>query len=518
MSGLAGAVTLGRGVRPDVDTVSRMLEALEGRRWGPRRIWGDGHAILAYRFTGTPDCDDLQPVVDVPSGVAIVVDAHLGNREKLRRQLGATRDGDAHLILAAYARWGDDFVEHLDGEFAVVLVDRTKRKVLLARDALGVKPLYVADTAGGLLFASTLPAVLAAGGLDTSIDPEALHHYLSRSSVVPAPRTIVKGVRKLPPATLRVIDADGTRDRVYWKPDRQSDGDLERWSQHEWHDAAHEALLAAVRSRLPGSGPVSVLLSGGLDSSLLVALLADCHRGGINTFSIGFDSSEGVAGDEFEYSSVVARRFGTTHHCLHVPTAELVPAVAAAVEDMAEPMAAHEAPAFHLLARHASEHTDTVMSGQGADEVLGGAVDHRSGFGAELEPLGDAVRMTRVWGVEATMPFLDRHLVELAVQHPERERGGSDVLAALGRHLLPDDVVHRPKGHLLLPALMNLDGPVLGLVRDTLSSQAARGREMLQPHVMETLLAAQRGSALPAGVNGLWQLTVLEMWLQRHRV
>ena len=163
MSGLAGALTLGRGLRPDVDTVSRMLEALEGRRWGPRRIWGDAHAVLAYRYAGTPDCSDLQPVVDADSGIAIVVDAHLGNREKLRRQLGAPRDGDAHLILAAYARWGEGFVEHLDGEFAVVLVDRARRKVLLARDALGVKPLYVADTAGGLLFASTLPAVLAAG-------------------------------------------------------------------------------------------------------------------------------------------------------------------------------------------------------------------------------------------------------------------------------------------------------------------------------------------------------------------
>ena len=514
MTGLAGSVTLGRGVRPDVDAVSRMLEALEGRRWGPRRIWGDGLAVLGYRYAGIPECDSLQPVVDADAGLAVVLDGALSNRDDLRRRLG--RDGDdAHLVLAAYARWGEGFVEHLDGEFALAVADHATRTVLLARDALGVKPLYVADTSDGVLFASTLPALLAAGGVDTSIDQEALDHYLGRSSVVPAPRTMLRGVRKLPPATVRVITADDTRDRVYWHPTPTDDAAPGPGPQHRWRDAVHDALLSAVRSRLPQSGPVSVLLSGGVDSSLLVALLADCHRGPITTFSIGFDSADGVPGDEFEYSRMVARRFGTTHHCLHVPTADLVPAVAEAVADMPEPMAGHDAPGFHLLARHVSQYTASVMCGQGAHEVLGAGATRDA---QELEPLRDALGMTAAWGVEATAPFLDRHLVRLAAHHRLREPGGPGVLEELGRHLLPDGVSQRPKRHLLLPALMHLDGPVLALVRDTFSAAGARSRAILQPQALETLLAAQRGSALPSGVNALWQLAVLEMWLQHHGV
>jgi len=515
MSGLAGAVSLLR--RPDVDAVGRMLDALQGRRWGPRRIWGDGHAVLGFRYSTVPEGATLQPVVDVDAGLAVVVDGRLANRGALRQDLALPTDDDAHLVLAAYRRWGEGFVDHLDGEFALMLVDHARRTVLLARDALGVKPLYMAETADGVLVASTLPALLAGGGVDTSIDEEALQHYLGHSSVAPAPRTILRGVRKLPPATLRVLTADGARDRVYWRPAPPDEAVPDQGPQYRWRDDVHDSLLSAVRRRLPRSGQVSVLLSGGVDSSLLVALLSDCHRGEITTFSIGFDSVDGVQGDEFEYSRVVARRFGTTHHCLHVPTSDLVPAVTQAVEDMPEPMAGHDAPGFHLLARHVSEHTDSVMCGHGAQEVL--ASGHRPEHtAAELETVGDTLTMTGAWGVEATAPFLDRDLVRLAARHRLHEPGGPSVLELLGRHLLPDGVTHRPKRHLLLPALMHLDGPVLALVRDTFSSAGARSRALLQPQALETLLEAQRGGALPAGVNALWQLAVLEMWLQHHGV
>ena len=197
MSGLAGAVSLLR--RPDVDAVGRMLDALQGRRWGPRRIWGDGHAVLGFRYSTIPEGDALQPVVDVDAGLAVVVDGGLANRVALRQDLALPTDDDAHLIVAAYRRWGEGFVDHLDGEFALMLVDHARRTVLLARDALGVKPLYMAETADGVLVASTLPALLAGGGVDTTIDEEALQHYLGHSSVAPAPRTILRGVRKLPP-------------------------------------------------------------------------------------------------------------------------------------------------------------------------------------------------------------------------------------------------------------------------------------------------------------------------------
>src|SRR6185503_13191370 len=143
--------------------------------------------------------------------------------------------------------------------------------LVLARDRLGVKPLYLAELhGGGLRAASTLPALVRAGGVDTSIDPVALHHYLSWHSVVPAPRTILRGVTKLPPATVLTIEPDGRRaSHVYWDPPFERRADIE-----DWPGAMREALQRAVRRRMVADVPVGILLSGGLDSSLIVALLA----------------------------------------------------------------------------------------------------------------------------------------------------------------------------------------------------------------------------------------------------
>ena len=177
--------------------------------------------------------------------------------------------------------------------FAFAIHERDSGRLLLARDRLGIKPLYLAETPGRLRFASTLPALLAGGGIDTSIDPVALHHYLTWHAVVPAPRTILQGVRKLPPATLlrdRGRRAAQRRSATGSRPTAASP-EHALWDERDWQDAVLDALRTAVDRRLVADVPVGVLLSGGLDSSLIVGA---ARRGrpdaGWQTFSIGFES------------------------------------------------------------------------------------------------------------------------------------------------------------------------------------------------------------------------------------
>src|SRR5699024_605191 len=162
------------------------------------------------------------------------------------------------------------------GSFAIAITDRRRQRVLLIRDRLGIQPLYIASLNGKLRFASPLPALAASGGIATTIDPVALHHYMSWHSIVPAPRTILAGITQLPPATIQLIESDGQiRERVYWKPTYQRSARYADWRREDWQQAIHQALPTAVtRSQVP-NGPPGVQLSGGLDSSLLVALLAE---------------------------------------------------------------------------------------------------------------------------------------------------------------------------------------------------------------------------------------------------
>jgi asparagine synthase (glutamine-hydrolysing) len=347
------------------------------------------------------------------------------------------------------------------------------------RDRLGIKPLYLAELDGALRFASTLPALLAGGGIDTEIDSVALHHYLSWHAVVPAPLTILRGVRKLPPATVLRIDADGRRrQRTYWRAEFARRDEQAEWGEREWAEAVLESLRIAVKRRMVADVPVGVLLSGGIDSSLIVGLLAEAGQEGLATFSVGFDDVGTREGNEFRYSDLIAQQFGTDHHKLTVPTERMLPALGGAIRAMSEPMVSHDAVAFYLLSQEVSKSLKVVQSGQGADEVFAGyswyrPLEHADGDGAELyrdaffdrphdelagtlteryllesdvsrafqerhfagpgaqdavdralrldteimlvdDPVKRVDNMTMAWGLEARTPFLDHELVELA--------------------------------------------------------------------------------------------------------
>lgn len=592
MCGIAGELAF-RGARVRLRSVELMTDSMADRGPDGEGVWSNSWVALGHRRLSIIDLSEAgaQPMIDEGAGLALVFNGCIYNHHELRRELqqhyAFDSSSDTEVIIKAYRHWGENFVDHLVGMFAIALVDHRRNQVVLARDRLGIKPLYLASVDGSLRFASTLPAVLAGGGVDTGIDNVALHHYLSWHSIVPAPRTILAGVRKLPPATVRVVTPDGGhRDRVYWKPDYVRRQDQALWTPDDWREALHQALRTAVARRLVADVPVGVLLSGGLDSSLLVALLAEAGQAGLNTFSIGFDGTGGESGDEFEYSDLIARNFGTDHHRLHIPVSEFAPAVADAVAAMPEPMASHDVPAFFLLSKAVSEHVKVVQSGQGADEVFAGYAYHqpaaavareqalgafteafvdrshaqmldvlepewlclrdvsRERLAAELavpgaetaldailrldthvlmpdDPVKRVDSMTMASGLEARVPFLDQDLVSLAAACPpglKAGQGGKGVLKDLGRGVLPDDVIDRPKGYFPVPALRHLEEPFLSMVSDALHSPEAKQRGLFRSDFVEGLLANPNERFTLARGNLLWHLAVLEMWLQQHGV
>src|SRR3954454_18017344 len=206
MCGLAGELRV-RG-RPDLVALRRMQDAMAPRGPDGDRAWSERGAGLAHRRLSIIDLSDrgAQPMVDPLLGLVVVFHGIIYNHRELRAELERAghaffSTSDTEVVVKAYAEWGERCVERFKGMFAFCVVERAGGRPFLPRDRLGVKPLYLADVDGALRFASTLPALLAGGGVDTSIDPVALHHYLSFHSVVPAPRTLLAGVRKLHPAT-----------------------------------------------------------------------------------------------------------------------------------------------------------------------------------------------------------------------------------------------------------------------------------------------------------------------------
>ncbi|CAN5720845.1 N-acetylglutaminylglutamine amidotransferase [soil metagenome] len=590
MCGFSGEVRLDGGAA-DPRAVDAMAATLACRGPDGSGLWAQGRVALGHRRLKIIDLSEHagQPMVDAELGLAIAFNGCIYNYRELRRELSAAgyhffSTGDTEVLLKAYHHWGEDFVERLHGMFAFCLVERDSGRVVLGRDRLGIKPLYLCDQPGRLRFASTLPALLAGGGVDTAVDPVALHHYLTFHAVVPAPHTILQGVTKLAPATVLVLEPDGTRRRrTYWEPLHQRRPEHAGMSARDWEDAVLGALRTAVERRLVADVPVGVLLSGGLDSSLIVGLLAEAGQRGLNTFSIGFEAVGGEEGDEFKYSDVVAEHFATTHHQLRIGTDRMLPALAGAVGAMSEPMVSHDAVAFYLLSEAVSQHVKVVQSGQGADEVFAGyhwyppmraapadgvgtyadaffdrthaamadvvTPEHRLARDASRElvaahfarpgaddhvdralrldtaimlvddPVKRVDNMTMAWGLEARVPFLDHELVELAAACPPElklAQGGKGVLKEAARRVIPHEVIDRPKGYFPVPALKHLAGPYLELVADALTKPAAKDRGLFQPAEVDRLLAAPNEALTPLRGNQLWQLGLLELWLQAH--
>jgi asparagine synthase (glutamine-hydrolysing) len=491
MCGIAGEMHLGGGFAS-----ARAVEAMNDRQAarGPdgAGLHLHGRVALGQRRLKIIDLSERaeQPMHDPVLGLTVVFNGCIYNYRELREALRALgyaffSDGDTEVVLKAWHAWRERAPERLNGMFAFAVAERDTGRVALARDRLGIKPLYYSESQGRLRFASTLPALLAAGDVDTSIDPVALHYYMSFHAVVPPPRTILRGVRKLPPASVRTIEPDGTaHERVYWSLSfERSAADIQK-SAGEWGAELLSVLRKAVERRRIADVPVGVLLSGGVDSSLITGLLAEAGHTDLRTFSIGFEPAHGEAGDEFRWSDIVAERFETEHQKIWIESARLIDALPATVRAMSEPMVSYDNVAFYLLSQEVARHVKVVQSGQGADEVFGGyhwypklvgsgdpardyarafmdrdfdayarqvsaeyvGLDHARELVEESmarsqandpvdralhldttvmlvdDPVKRVDNMTMAAGLEARVPFLDHELVELAARIPPHQK------------------------------------------------------------------------------------------------
>lgn len=379
MCGICGEIYWD-GKQASLDILTPMLTCLEKRGPDDSGTWLHDQVGLGHRRLSIIDLSVAghQPMID--DQVSLVFNGCIYNYEALKDELVElghvfNSHSDTEVILKAYRQWGMDCVTRFEGMFAFAIWDEDHQQLLIARDRFGIKPLYYAPVDGGVRFASNTQALLAAGGIDISIDPVALHHQFTLHGVVPAPHTILKGIRKLEPGHWMIVNPDGQiYKKSYWHLDAKSPiSETAPKTNDEWVESIHQSLKDAVYKRLTAADvPVGVLLSGGLDSSLIVALLAEAGVKDIRTFSIGFEDVAEEKGSEFEYSDLVVEQYQTIHKKYMVPNSQVLPRLVEAVKAMSEPMFGQDAVAFYLLSEQVSKDVKVVMSGQGADEVFAG--------------------------------------------------------------------------------------------------------------------------------------------------
>ncbi|PLX60204.1 N-acetylglutaminylglutamine amidotransferase [Sedimenticola selenatireducens] len=590
MCGFAGIYAPGMR-ESNVGRVEQMIRKLAPRGPDGEGIVTRNGLALGHRRLKVIDLSEhaQQPMVDAELGLDLVFNGCIYNYRELREELQGQgyrffSNGDTEVVLKAYHAWGLECVKRFNGMFAFAIHERDSGRLVLARDRLGIKPCYIAAMDGRVAFASTLPALLKAGDIDTSIDPVALNYYMSFHAVVPAPFTLLKGVRKLPPATVQVYEQDGSHhSETYWRLRVGSREEDRAVSAEEWQERVLESLRRAVRRRMVADVPVGVLLSGGLDSSLIVGLLAEQGQTGLSTFSVGFEEAGGEKGDEFQYSDLIAEHFQTDHHKIMVPSSRLLETLPETFNAMSEPMVSYDNIGFYLLSHEVSKHLKVVQSGQGADEVFGGyhwyppllesgsgatdycrlfmdrdfdeyaetvqagylqsdfasafieqqfsdeeggnAVDRALQLDTTVMLVDDTVKrvdnMTMAWGLEARVPFLDHELVELAGRVPAdlKVRGdGKWVLKEAARQVIPHQVIDRPKGYFPVPALKYIEGPYLDVVRDALNDTRAINRGLFNRDYLTRLLDNPKDHITPLRGSKLWQVALLELWLQTHHL
>ncbi len=453
MCGIAGILNsqgfANRTERHDVRSLlKRMLDALRHRGPDDEGIYIEGGVALGQRRLSIIDLTTgHQPLSNEDGSVWITFNGEIYNFQELRERLEKKghqfrTNSDTEAIVHAYEEYGVECVKHLRGMFAFALWDARRRQLFLARDRVGKKPLFYAEVGGQFLFASELQGLLQCSDIRREVELDTIDEYLTYG-YIPAPRTAFKGVFKLPPAHTLTVRVQGSGFRVqverYWQLEYEPKLSL---TEEEACERLLELLREAVRLRLISDVPLGAFLSGGIDSSAVVALMSELSEKPVKTFSIGFEES---AFNELDYARTIARKFGTEHHEFIVrPNAlEVVPKL---VRHYGEPYADSSAVPSYYVAQVTRQHVTVALNGDGGDECFAGYERYAGNEIAEryhkipvglrrgvIEPLSrwlphsvnrrSRLRQARRFLEVASQPMEERYLRWVTTVTPEQKEG-----------------------------------------------------------------------------------------------
>ena len=378
MCGIAGYYSFDGAASPEALTA--MLDAIVHRGPDDRGTFAEGPVVMGMNRLAIIDlAGGRQPMTNEDGSVTLVFNGEVYDyretAEALRRAGHRLRtESDTEVVAHLYEDHGDGCVHRLRGMFAFALWDGPRRRLLLARDRLGIKPLYYAQTRDGLVFASEIKALLRHPDVRAELDPEALGLYLSLK-YVPAPLTLFAGIRSLPPAHTLVCDEDGVRVERYWDlrfadaPEPGPDGRLE--SAEEAADRLDALLRETVAIHLRSDVPFGAFLSGGVDSSLVVALMSRLLDEPVRTFALGFETAGGE-GSELPYARTVAEALGTEHHEVVIGPSDFIADAERVMWHLDQPIADQATVATYRLAAAARAEVKMVLTGEGGDELFAG--------------------------------------------------------------------------------------------------------------------------------------------------
>ncbi len=377
MCGIVGMV-MKNGFSAQRELLQKMTDALAHRGPNDQGVWFSNNLGLGHRRLAIIDPDGArQPMASPDNAVVISFNGEIYNFKDLKQQLITTGHefltrSDTEVVLHAWMEWGEDCVHHLRGMFAFCIVDTTQRRLFLARDHFGIKPLFFVETEAFFAFASELQSLMCIPDLDTTLDLLSIDHFL-QLQYIPAPRTVFEKIKKLPPAHSLRVDIEGRAQapQRFWR--MVFDPDYSR-TEDEWRDGLEEVVNESVRAHMIADVPFGAFLSGGIDSTVVVGAMARALKRPVMTFTIGFED-ETVS--ELEYASIVAEHCQTEHHVevLRPNAIEILPTL---VQHYGEPFGDSSAIPTYYVSRLASQFVPMVLSGDGGDELFAGYHSYRT--------------------------------------------------------------------------------------------------------------------------------------------
>ncbi len=484
MCGILGFINLDRSLPADEPTARAMAAAIVHRGPDDEGFYFKDNVALGMRRLSIIDLSTgHQPISNEDKSVWVVFNGEIYNFPELRRRLlerghQFSTHSDTEVIVHLYEDYGDDLVDHLNGMFAFALWDERRRRLLVARDRMGEKPLYFAQTANSFIFASELKSLVAHPEVERRVNLLALRKYL-QYEFVPSPHTMIEGAHKLRPAHRLIFENGEWRTEAYWR--LSYEGERLKISQDEAAEEIHDRLREAVRMRLISDVPLGVLLSGGIDSSAVAALACEAAAGRVKTFSIAFEEK---SFDESSYARLVADHLGTEHYEQRFTEREMLEIVPEIPRLLDEPLGDGSLIPTFLLSRFTRERVTVALGGDGGDELFAGYPTYAAHRAADyyralprllreglIEPAVARLPVStenlsfdfkaKRFVQGAALPAGERHTVWMGSYTAEQQRRllTPDVLASCPDEHVFDEI--RPynysNGHDLIERMMKLD-------------------------------------------------------------